>query len=217
MPGAFESHGLVAEVGDKRHQGPLAGLLPWFTKYFSWLSDGRSANADAMAYDYDKLYGETRDALGKPTSVFVDFFVQLDQQNVRVLDIGCGQGRDAIFIARKGHRVVGVDISTNGIRDLKAVAARENLPIEGVVADTATYEPDGMFDIVLIDRTLHMLVRSARLSTLKTMLDHVNEQGWLLIADEASNIGDFGSVISAHEATWQTEFSRRGFLFVRRS
>jgi len=76
-----------------------------------------------MSYNYDKLYGETRDALGAPTSIFVDFFDQFDRTNVRVLDVGCGQGRDAIFIARKDHRVVGVDISPNGIRDLQDVAA----------------------------------------------------------------------------------------------
>ncbi|NNE79756.1 MAG: methyltransferase domain-containing protein [Silicimonas sp.] len=169
-----------------------------------------------MAYDYDKLYGEAREALGDPTSIFVDFFDRLDQQNGRVLDVGCGQGRDAIFIARKGHCVVGVDISTNGIRDLKDVAARENLPIEGVVADIVSYRPDGAFDVILIDRTLHMLARPARLAVLKTMLDHVNGNGWLLIADEAANIADFETVASAHPANWTTELSRRGYLFLRR-
>ena len=169
-----------------------------------------------MAYDYDKLYGKTRDALGLPTSVFVDFFDQLDQKNLSVLDIGCGQGRDALFIARKGHRVVGVDISPNGIRDLQSVAAQENLPIEGDVADVATYKPDRVFDIVLIDRTLHMLALSSRLSVLKTLLNHVSEDGWFLIADEASNMREFETSIAAHEANWKTELSRKGYLFLRR-
>ena len=100
--------------------------------------DDQSTNADPMTCDYDRLYGEARDALGNPTSVFVDFFDRLDQPNIRVLDVGCGQGRDAIFIARKGHHVVGVDLSANGIRDLNDAAAQENLPIEGVVADIAS-------------------------------------------------------------------------------
>jgi SAM-dependent methyltransferase len=170
-----------------------------------------------MAYDYDKLYGESRNALGQPTRVFIDFFDQLDQQNLRVLDVGCGQGRDAIFIARKGHRVVGVDISANGIRDLKDDAEKERLPIEGVVADIATYMPDGFFDVILIDRTLHMLARPTRLAVFKTMLDHVSENGWLLVADEASNIEDFENVHAAHVATWKTNLCRRGYLFLRRS
>jgi SAM-dependent methyltransferase len=170
-----------------------------------------------MAYDYDKLYGETRDALGQPTSIFVDFFDQLDQQNMRVLDVGCGQGRDALFIARNGHRVVGVDISTNGICDLKDIATRENLRIEGVVADIATYNPDGVFDVILIDRTLHMLDLPVQLSVLKMLLDHVSRNGWLLIADEASNIERFETAVSVHEANWTTETSHRGYLFFRRS
>lgn len=170
-----------------------------------------------MAYNYDKLYGETPEALGAPTPVFVDFFHQLERENLRVLDIGCGQGRDALFIARQGHTVVGVDISKNGIRDLMAAAGTGDLPIEGVVADIATYKPDGMFDIILVDRTLHMLTKQPRLSVLKKLLDHAAVDGWVLIADEESNIRDFKGVMLAHELDWIHELSKNGYLFVRRA
>ncbi|WP_282022203.1 class I SAM-dependent methyltransferase [Ruegeria faecimaris] len=170
-----------------------------------------------MAYNYDKLYGETRNALGQPTSVFVKFFDQLDQHNVRVLDVGCGQGRDAIFIANLGHRVVGVDISPNGIRDLRAAATKENLKVEGVVADITTYNPEGLFDIVLIDRTLHMLDRPSRGTVLNSLMDHVSDDGWLLIADESPNIADFKATALAHGLDWKTHFAERGYLFMRRS
>lgn len=170
-----------------------------------------------MSYDYDKLYGETRDALGQPTKVFVDFFDDYDQHAARVLDVGCGQGRDAIFIARKGHQVVGVDLSPNGIRDLGNVAALENLPIECAVADVTTYLPEGLFDVILIDRTLHMLAAPERSSVLKRLLDHVGDGGWVLIADEATNIPKFKAVIAAHDAKWTTTLSKRGYLFVRRA
>jgi len=168
-----------------------------------------------MAYDYDKLYGETKNALGKPTQAFVDFFEQIETENARVLDVGCGQGRDALFIARKGHNVVGVDLSANGVKDLIASAHKEELSVEGVVADITTYRPDGLFDFVLIDRTLHMLPEMARLSVLERLLGHVNETGWVLIADEVSNIAGFKNVISNHHFDWVVEFSKRGYLFVR--
>ena len=170
-----------------------------------------------MAYDYDKLYGETRDALGQPTPVFVDFFDRFERDDSRILDVGCGQGRDALFIARKGHRVVGVDISPNGIRDLNAAAAKENLAVEGVVADISCYTPKGEFDVILVDRTLHMLPEAARLSVLAVLLDHVGENGWVLIADESSNIKDFETVISSHRHDWKTEQSKRSYLFVHRT
>ena len=170
-----------------------------------------------MAYDYDKLYGETRDALGEPYQAFVDFFAGYERERARVFDVGCGQGRDAIFIARLGHSVIGVDLSPNGIRDLDAAAKRDKLDITGIVADIATYVPEGQFDVVVIDRTLHMLEQPERLAVLAVLLDHVAANGWLLIADEAENIQDFETLITAHGASWTTEQSKDGILFVRRS
>ena len=181
-----------------------------------WHSHKKSTNRGAMAYDYNKLYGETPNALGEPTTIFVKFFKELEPKNLRVLDVGCGQGRDALFIARLGHRVVGVDMSTNGIRDLLAVANTENLTIEGAVADITTYQPDGLFDVILIDRTLHMLPEGPRHSTLHNFLGHVAKDGWVLIADETTNIRGFQKVISDHELNWKQEHATRGHLFIRR-
>jgi len=169
-----------------------------------------------MAYDYDKLYGETREALGPPTKTIVDFFDRYDRQKARILDVGCGQGRDALFIARLGHIVTGVDISPNGIRDLMAAAHRQELSIEGIVANIVTFEPQDEFDVILLDRTLHMLPRSERLSVLNRLMARVGRSGWLLIADEASNIADFQSVIASDSRKWTTELQSRGYLFVRR-
>ena len=170
-----------------------------------------------MAYNYDKLYGEKPNALGEPTQVFVDFFDQFDQTGARVLDIGCGQGRDALFIARLGHHVVGVDFSPNGIQQLIRAASSEKLAVEGIVADVTAYVPKGKFDVVLIDRTLHMLSAAARKAVLELLLDHVDDDGWLLIADEASNIIEFKNVIQSHHSNWNTELSNKGYLFIRKS
>ncbi|MEO0598119.1 MAG: methyltransferase domain-containing protein, partial [Chloroflexota bacterium] len=83
-----------------------------------------------MPTDYEKLYQEQRHVLGKPTQVFVDFFDEYTKEKADVLDLGCGQGRDALFIARLGHRVVGVDISETGIAQLLEDAKTETLAIE---------------------------------------------------------------------------------------
>lgn len=154
--------------------------------------------------------------MGEPTQVFVDFFEGLSDPNLRVLDIGCGQGRDALFIARMGHRVVGVDLSPNGIRDLNAAAAAENLDIEGIVADIVTFDPAGAFDVVLIDRTLHMLGEADRLAVLKRLIAVVPKGGWVLIADEASNMAGFRGVLASSPATWATTYEKGGTLFVQR-
>jgi len=69
-----------------------------------------------MATDYEKFYQENKQGLGKPTKEFVSFFDGYTKAPARVLDVGCGQGRDALFIARKGHQVVAIDHSPTGTR-----------------------------------------------------------------------------------------------------
>lgn len=169
-----------------------------------------------MTFDYDKFYGETPDALGAPTKVFVDFFERLERTNARVLDVGCGQGRDALFIARSGHDVVGVDLSPNGIRDLQHVADSEKLSIQGIVADIVEFTPEGTFDIILIDRTLHMLAKPERLTVLQKLLNHVHTGGYVLVADEPSNIPDFEAAVGKNAGLWDTIYKHRGYFFIQR-
>lgn len=169
-----------------------------------------------MAYDYDKLYGETPNALGGPNAAIVSFFQREDISPGRVLDIGCGQGRDALFIARLGHKVVGVDLSANGIRDMLQTAQTEGLPVEGSVADLVAYAPDGLFDVVVMDRTLHMLDEAQRLAVFERLIGHVAPKGWVLIVDESPNIAGLKRVLGADGATWTEDLSKKGYLFVQR-
>lgn len=189
---------------------------PFLFARMTWTKDLWPVNIDPMAYDYDELYGTQPDALGVPTKAFVEFFAKRADETLNVLDIGCGQGRDALFIARAGHKVVGVDLSANGVRDMLAVAEKEGLAIEGVVADVSAFVPDQPFDILLIDRTLHMLPKPARLAVLAQLIPAVVPGGWALIADERANIAGFRSIFDDHDAEWHIETDKRGLFFLRR-
>lgn len=166
-----------------------------------------------MATDYEKYYRDTKHALGEPTKEFVQFFATYAKPNVRVLDVGCGQGRDALFIARLGHNVLGIDTSSSGIRDMVADSELEGLGIVGEVADIRSYEPQGEFDIILIDRTLHMLNKTDRLNVLGRLVDHVTQKGHLLVADEHVNMPGFNQVLEASGSNWEAIKQRKGFLF----
>ncbi|MEW2914769.1 class I SAM-dependent methyltransferase [Leisingera sp. JC11] len=169
-----------------------------------------------MAYDYDSLYRETPDALGAPSPAFTAFFQRLTAQGLDILDAGCGQGRDALFIARLGHRVTGLDISRHGIRDMLAAAQREDLDVTGIAADLTAWAPDKDFDILLFDRTLHMLAAPQRRALLARCLPHVRPGGWVLIADEPRNLEDFRQIFAARKAAWRTDKDSRGLLFMQR-
>lgn len=68
-----------------------------------------------------------------------------------VLDIGCGPGRHAIELARRGHRVLGLDISETFVDIARRRAADEDVAdrCEFLVADARTFEPNRRFDLVV--------------------------------------------------------------------
>lgn len=58
----------------------------------------------------------------------------------RALDVGMGQGRNSLFLARLGWDVTGVDISDKGIDLAQKEAARLGLKINCVLADIAAFD-----------------------------------------------------------------------------
>ncbi len=165
-----------------------------------------------MAYDYDKLYQSKKNALGSINSDVKYFFDWLDDRSLDVLDIGCGQGRDALPIAALGHAVTGVDISSAGIDDL--LKNGKNLKISGIVANILDYTPQKAYDILLIDRTLHMLSETDRNRCFSRLLNSVKKGGYLLLIDAPKNMAGFRDNLSPKE--WMqikrnksVEFSRR--------
>ena len=64
------------------------------------------------------------------------------------LDVACGEGRNAIWLARQGWEVTAVDFSPVGIE--KAWQLSDGDDVEWVVADATVYEPSKQFDLVVV-------------------------------------------------------------------
>jgi tellurite methyltransferase len=75
--------------------------------------------------------------------------------NVKVIDIGCGEGRNAVFFAKKGYRVTAFDISKNGIKKAVKLAKENNVNITLFTADLWQYRLSEPFDIIFSTGTLH--------------------------------------------------------------
>lgn len=102
-----------------------------------------------------------------------------------VLDAGCGTGRVAIELARRGISVVGVDI------DPKMLAtAREKAPeLEWHLADLSTVRLGRLFDvIVMAGNVMIFLAPGTEGTVLKNMAAHLNPGG-LLIAGFQQSMG----------------------------
>lgn len=81
---------------------------------------------------------------------------------LRILDAGCGEGRNALYLAEKGHQVEGFDLSEAGIAKARKLAAARSLSARFTVEDLAHYVFAHPFDAVLCHGVLHLPEREAR-------------------------------------------------------
>ena len=94
-------------------------------------SDVASNSIDRAAFE--GLYaGPAPWDIGKPQGRFVAI---ADRVVSPVLDAGCGTGEIALFLAARGHRVVGIDFVSEAIRRARAKAAERGLAVEFLVKD----------------------------------------------------------------------------------
>jgi SAM-dependent methyltransferase len=69
----------------------------------------------------------------------------------RALDLACGEGRNAVWLAERGWEVSGVDFSDVAIAKAKELAASRGVDVEWVVADVLEHEPGRRaFDLVTV-------------------------------------------------------------------
>jgi SAM-dependent methyltransferase len=69
----------------------------------------------------------------------------------QALDLACGEGRNAVWLAEQGWRVVGVDYAEVALSKAAVLAADRGVGIELVEADLLEYEPERLgYDLVCV-------------------------------------------------------------------
>ena len=107
-----------------------------------------------MTITYDKYY-QTENLFGEPYPELIEFFAEYPKKG-KLLDLGCGQGRDAIALARLGYTVTGIDNSQVGIDQMNQIGKVENLNLVGQVGDIYAFDRFNQFEIILLDSMFHL-------------------------------------------------------------
>jgi len=108
----------------------------------------------------DKVFGggQPNETVGKITKYIA---------GGRVLDIGGGEGRDALYLAEQGFTVEVVDLSVVGLAKLQKVANEKDLPITTKVCDIISDEVEGECDVVVMSFVLHHMNASDARAVIK--------------------------------------------------
>ncbi|MDA3898031.1 MAG: class I SAM-dependent methyltransferase [Desulfobacteraceae bacterium] len=138
---------------------------------------------DAYIKKFDSVYRSIDSYYGfELRKEFTDFFQQQPITGKSALDLGCGEGRYALFMAQKGCRTIAVDRSEAGIEKLKKTTKTHNLPISAKVIDIEDFVfGENQFDIIVAATVLDHLSEKLRLSTIKGIKKALKPDGTLYI------------------------------------
>jgi SAM-dependent methyltransferase len=133
----------------------------------------------AQAAEWDARYSERDGAMwsGRPNGRLVADVADL--MPGRALDVGCGEGADAIWLARRGWTVIAVDISDVAVGRAREAAERADVAVEWVCGDAlSTSFPVRSFDLVSMQYPA--LPKAAGAAAVQALLDRVRSGGLLL-------------------------------------
>ena len=96
---------------------------------------------------------------------------------VKVLDIGCGEGKDAIFLARNGYLVSAFDAAESGLDKGRALAEKLGVYVDFFKADIRDYRLSENYDVVFSSGVFHYLKQEMRKEFIDNMKEHTNTAG----------------------------------------
>lgn len=112
---------------------------------------------------------------------------------MRLLDAGCGTGRNLVYFFRNGYQVFGVDQLTDSISQTRRLASAlaphlpaENFRVEPV--EETSFEPD-QFDVVISSAVLHFARDEEHWQAMVNEMWRVLKPGGIFFARLASTIG----------------------------
>jgi tellurite methyltransferase len=148
---------------------------------------------------YDSGYAQCPCFWGREPGSLVRGLVQLlgdSVHSMKALDVGCGEGKNAVYLAQHGADVVGVDVSRRALQNAtNAWAPAERIHLLLGDAMSLPLRTTARFDIVIAYGLLHCLPTGDRLATVVSELQHLTSAcGYNVIA----TFNDRSQDLSAH-------------------
>jgi tellurite methyltransferase len=130
---------------------------------------------------YDQRYAGREYYWGKKPSAMCDKIIEImrprSDLHPRLLDLGCGEGRNAVYFAMNGFDVVGLDASLPGLKKAERYAEEVGVRIKTIHADIVSYELVDIYDVIFSTGTLHYLPPEVRRQRFQNYKDSTSPDG----------------------------------------
>ncbi|MBU0458809.1 class I SAM-dependent methyltransferase [Patescibacteria group bacterium] len=131
-----------------------------------------------------------------------------DIPNCRLLDIGCGDGRDSIFFAEKGIDVTAIDFAEEAIEQINADHSSINARVMDI---TEMKFPDDSFDVVYAHLTLHYFDDETTEKIIKNIYRMLKKDGYFFIKCKSVKDSLYGKGEKVGEDMYKSDHVRHFF------
>jgi len=110
----------------------------------------------------DSYKDDNVSTFGIQPNVTIDEFQHLFDKSWSVLDVGCGDGKNSLYLAGLGYnKVEAFDLSENAIAKLNRLAASKDLRVNAWTQDLTQFMFSKPYDLVMSFGTLHLWKKNA--------------------------------------------------------
>lgn len=126
---------------------------------------------------YDKVYSENKVTFGtgKPDRIVEEILKY--RTSGSVLELGAGEGRNALFLAGKGFEVTALDVSAVGVEKINTQAKSLGLTLNTEVGDALSYQWPKNFDVIVSTFMMHHLSRADALTLIGQIKENTTAGG----------------------------------------
>lgn len=108
---------------------------------------------------WEKAYqDDTTNAFSAAPNSTLQEFEHLLHKNSNILEIGCGEGQNVLYLAKEGYcNIDAFDLSEHGIAKVKQRCQDADIMLNAFVADLTTYQFEKQYDMIMSFGTLHFV------------------------------------------------------------
>lgn len=116
----------------------------------------------------------------QPTPFLVEHI--RDLKRGKVLDIGSGNGRNVLYLAKEGFEVTALDSDRESLKTVSEIASDEGLVVKIISEDVRLFETTEKYDLIVCLMVLHFLNHKEIESVIDWMKKHTNTGGMNVIS-----------------------------------
>ncbi len=158
---------------------PDITILPGLAAVLNVSIDSLLGYPSQSLTDYDKRYKAKGFYWGlTPNTLCYEIMrIKPPTKPYKVLDIGCGEGKDAVFLARNGYNVTAFDVSEQGLSKARELADYSGVKIDFFKANVQDFRLESDYDIIFSSGVFHYISNELRGSVVDNLKAHTSTSG----------------------------------------